>query len=239
MNVVAGIGWITQREYGCVLTALCSSYSDMGSLRSKLQGESILLYPAKSFGKYDRVSRMTCCAAALAFYDAGMSYSEDRKQDIGILGSNSDGCLSSNVEFFSDFVENGRTLGRANLFVYTLPSIPMAEAAIYYKCQGPLLYMTFPRKAIASLLRHSDKMIRRGESAAMLAVKASEDDAQCFFLRREGDVSGGSAMPLEEVAEIAERESTVAQMIESLTKLQHAENKYSIRREDPSAKQRP
>ena len=239
MNVVAGIGWITQREYGCVMTALRRSYSDMKSLRSKLQDESILLYPAKSFGKYDRVSKMTCCAAALAFYDAGMSYSEDRKQDIGILGSNSDGCLQSNVVFFRDFVENGRTLGRANLFVYTLPSIPMAEAAIYYRCQGPLLYMTFPGRPIASLLRHSDKMIRRGESAAMLAVKASEDDAQCFFLRREGHVSGGSAMALEEVAEVSEREATGAQMIESLTKRQHAENEYSLRREDPSARTRP
>ena len=152
MTAITGIGWIAETEYGCVRRQLRRPYSDMKSLRSKLQDDSVFLYPVKSFGKYDRVSQMACCVVALAFYDAEMSYSESRKQDVGILGTNSDGCLQSNLDFFEDFVRNGRTLGRANLFVYTLPSIPVAEAAIYFKCQGPLLYMTFPKAPVASML---------------------------------------------------------------------------------------
>ena len=218
MNVVAGIGWIDRRECGCVRRRLRRSYADLGSLRSTLQGESVFSYPVKGFGKYDRASQMTCCVAALAFYDAGMSYSEDRKRDIGILGTNSDGCLQSNLDFFNDFVKNGRTLGRANLFVYTLPSIPVAEAAIYFKCQGPLLYMGYSREPVASLLRQSDRMILRGETTAMVAVRASEEDAQCFILRRRDDVSTESVLALEEVIEAASRTPSPGEMIEEFAR---------------------
>jgi hypothetical protein len=219
MNVVAGIGWIDRREYGCVSRRLRKSYPDLRSLRSALQEDAVFSYPVKGFGKYDRASQMTCCVAALAFYDAGMSYSEDRKRDIGILGTNSDGCLQSNLDFFNDFVKNGRTLGRANLFVYTLPSIPVAEAAIYFKCQGPLLYMGYPRDPVASLLRQSDRMILRGETTAMVAVRASEEDAQCFILRRRDDVSTASVLALEEVIEAASRTPSPGEMIEELSRL--------------------
>jgi hypothetical protein len=191
----------------------------MASLRTDLQGESLFSYPVKGFGRFDRVSQMTCCVTALAFHDAGMPYAQERKQDIGILGTNSDGCLQSNLDYFNDFVANGRTLGRANYFVYTLPSIPMSEAAIHFQCRGPLLYMRFPRKPVASLLRQADGMILRGESTAMLAVSASEEDAQCFMMRRVDDVPGEQVFRLEKVIEVAERGLPVGEMIAALTDL--------------------
>ena len=120
---------------------------------------------------------------------------------------------------FNDFVVNGRTLGRANLFVYTLPSIPMSEAAIHFKCQGPLLYLMFPNTPAASLLRHADKMILRGESTAMLAVMANEESAQSFMIRRADDVSAKRVFQLEEVIEIAERGSSADEMITALASL--------------------
>jgi hypothetical protein len=221
MNVIAGIGWITTTEYGCVMKRLRRSYSDMGSLRSELQEGSVLSYPVKGFGKYDPVSKMTCCVSALALHDAGMSYSASQKQDIGILGTNSDGCLQSNLDFFRDFVANGRTLGRAKFFVYTLPSIPVAEAAIHFKCRGPLLYMGFPEKRVPSLLRQSDRMILRGESAAMLAVSASEKDALCFVLRGEQEAPADSVLGLDEVIDIAERTTSAEALIGPLTDLWH------------------
>jgi hypothetical protein len=219
MNVVTGIGWISETEYGCVRRRLRKGYSDIESLRTDLQGESLFSYPVKGFAKFDRVSQMTCCVAALAFHDAGMSYGQNRKQDIGILGTNLDGCLQSNLDYFNDFVENGRTLGRANYFVYTLPSIPVSEAAIHFQCQGPLLYMAFPVKSVASLLRQTDRMILRGESAAMLAVSASEEDARCFMMRGVDDVSGQRVFELEKLIDIAEGASPVDEMAGALTDL--------------------
>jgi hypothetical protein len=238
MSVIAGIGWITQREYGCVMKQLRRSYSDMGSLRSKLQDDSVFSYPAKGFGKYDLASRMTCCVSALALYDAGVSYSASRKQDIGIVGTNSDGCLQSNLDFFEDFVANGRKIGRAKFFVYTLPSIPVAEAAIYFKCRGPLLYMGFPERQVASLLRQSDRMILRGESAAMLAVNASEKDAQCFVLRQEQDVPADSVLGLDEVSDLAERRASPEELIAALTDSWREKNARGAPQADPPRKGR-
>jgi hypothetical protein len=219
MNVVSGIGWITRTEYGCVRRRLRKPYSEMTSLRGDLQADSLFSYPVKGFGKFDRISQISCCVAALAFHDAESSYAEGVKQDMGILGTNADGCLQSNLDYFNDFVENGRTLGRANHFVHTLPSIPMSQAAIHFKCQGPLLYVRFPNAPVASLLRQADRIILRGESAAMLAVMANEEDAQSFMMRRADDVSAQEVFELEEVIELAERGSPADQMIAALTDL--------------------
>jgi hypothetical protein len=195
------------------------SYSETSSLRAELQDESFFSYPVKGFGRFDRVSQMTCCVTALAFHDAGVSYARNEKQDMGILGTNSDGCLQSNLDYFRDFVANGRTLGRANYFVYTLPSIPMSEAAIHFQCRGPLLYMTFPEEPVASLLRQADRMILRGESKAMLAVSVSEEEAQCFVMRPTDEVSASRAFQLERVIEIAERGLPVDELVTALTDL--------------------
>jgi hypothetical protein len=232
MNVIAGIGWITQTEYGCVMKGLRRSYSDMGTLRAELQEGSVLSYPVKGFGKYDLVSRMTCCVSALALHDAEMSYSESRKQDVGILGTNRNGCLQSNLDFFRDFVENGRTLGRAKFFVYTLSSIPMAEAALHFNCQGPLLYMGFLERQVPSSLSQCDRMILRGESAAMLAVIASEEGARCFVVRRVEDVPRGRAFGLEEVMGAAERESSVEEMIGALADIWREKAAWSVPQAD-------
>lgn len=238
MNVIAGIGWITQKEYGCVIRQLQRSYSDMGALRAGLQEDSVLSHPMKGFGKYDLVSRMTCYASALALHDAGMSYSESRKQNIGILGTNSNGCLQSNLDFFEDFVANGRTRGRAKLFVYTLPSIPMAEAALYFNCRGPLLYMGFPVRQVPSLLSQSDRMILQGESAAMLAVIASEEDARCFVMRRAEDAPAARVLGLEEVMEVAERGASAEEMIGALAGIWREKNVCAAPQADQTKRRR-
>ena len=220
MNVVTGIGWITQREYGCLRRGVRSPYSDLRALRTDLEGQAVFTRPVKGFGRYDRVSQMTCCVTALAFHDAGMSYG-DRKQDIGILGSNAEGCLQSNLDYFKDFVSHGRTLARANYFIYTLPSSPMAEAAIHFKCQGPLLYMRFPGKPVVSLLRHADRMILRGESSGILAILASEEAGQCFMVGRRDDASGEDVFEIESVIDIAQKEPPLGGLIAALTDLKH------------------
>ena len=211
--VITGIGWITQKAYGSVIQKLRRDCTDTKSLHSRLQHESVFLYPVKNFGRFDAVSKMTCCAGALALRDAGITYSEHHKQDMGILGTNSVGCLESNVRYFKDYVETGRTLARGNLFIYTLPSSPLAEAAISFGLQGPLLYMMFQQKQIASLVLWAGKMILRGETSGMLAVKASVDEAVCFVLRRGEDVSTGRVFSLENAIAAAEKTSRLDEMI--------------------------
>jgi len=220
MVVITGIGWITQKEYGSVKGKVRRDFTGIKSLHSRLQHESVFLYPVKNFGRFDAVSKMTCCAGALALHDAGTNYSEHHKQDMGILGTNIVGCLESNVRYFRDYIETGRTLARGNLFVYTLPSSPLAEAAIAFGLQGPLLYMMFQQKQIPSLVRCAGKMILRGETQAMLAVKASGDEAVCFVIRRKEDVSTSRVLSMENAIAAAEKISRLDEMIRELTRLE-------------------
>ena len=121
MIVITGIGWIREKAYGSVMRKLRRDYTDTKSLHSRLQHESVFLYPVKNFGRFDAVSKMVCCAGALALRDAGITYPEDHKQDMGIVGTNTVGCLESNVRYFKDYVETGRNLARGTQYAINLP----------------------------------------------------------------------------------------------------------------------
>ena len=103
---------------------------------------------------------------------------------MGIIGTNDDGSLSSNIAYFKDYVESGRILARGNLFIYTLPSSPLSEAAIHFGCQGPIVYMGFQDQKVSSLLSYAAKILRNEKVSKVLAVKADEKDAVCFFLQQ-------------------------------------------------------
>jgi len=189
MIIISGIGWISKQKYGCVKRKIRKDYTDIKSLYLKLQNESVFLYPVKNFGRFDTMSKMACCAGALALYDAGIKYSGKHKQDIGIISTNTDGCLKSNMNYFKDYVQTGRKLARGNLFIYTLPSSPLAEAAIHFGFQGPLLYIMFPQKQVPSLLQYAECILSRREASTVLAMKVDEEKAVCFVLKREKDTS--------------------------------------------------
>ncbi|MDP3112796.1 MAG: beta-ketoacyl synthase N-terminal-like domain-containing protein, partial [Thermodesulfovibrionales bacterium] len=187
MNVsVLGIGWINKEEYGCVIKGMISNCRD--SSRDKaLSGKEIFSYPFKNFGRLDNISKLTCYAVALALKDAGIEYSVDQKQDTGIIGTNRKGSLQSDANYFNDYLKCGRGLARGNLFIYTLPSSPLGEAAIHFGLQGPLLYVTAADKPLQAALDTASEMILLDEAPAMLVGMAEEDEAVYFVLARNSD----------------------------------------------------
>jgi hypothetical protein len=78
--------------------------------------------------------------------------------------------------------------------------------------------MGFPKEPVASLLLESDRMILRGEAVAMVAVRASEEDAQCFILRRKDGAPAEPVLELEGVVEVAKRIPSPREMIEELAR---------------------
>jgi hypothetical protein len=213
MIAVTGIGWLNRKEYGCVIGKVEKHHEGLDSLYASFKRESLFSYPVKNFGRFDAISKMTCFSTALALKDAGISYSFKHKQDIGIFGANETGCLESNLNYFQDYISSGRILARGNLFIYTLPSIPLAEASIHFGLSGPLLHLFFNEQRIPSLLSFAGDSITGGETSSILAVSAEENDAICFVLKQEDDISPGKNIGLQNVIAAAGNTYTFDEMI--------------------------
>jgi len=213
MIAVTGIGWLTRKEYGCLISKVNELHEGFDSLYSHFKHKSYFSCPVKNFGRFDAISKMTCFSTALALKDAGISYSVKHKQEIGIFGANEAGCLESNLNYFQDYIRSGRILARGNLFVYTLPSIPLAEASIHFGLSGPLLHLFFNEKRISSLLSFAGDSIAGYETPSILAVNAEENDAICFVIKQEDDISPGKNIGLQNVIAAAEDTCTFDEMI--------------------------
>ena len=165
---VSGIGWLTETGYGSVRLGVYHQFAEGEDLRS-LAKLGIFSQPFKNFARLDAISKMTVSAVALAFKDAGIGYSAAGKQDTGIIGASREGSLDSDLLYFKDFIENGRTLSRANLFIYTLPSSAMGEAAIHFGLTGPLLFAAGADASFTAFLDMAADMVAAGETVRMLA----------------------------------------------------------------------
>jgi 3-oxoacyl-[acyl-carrier-protein] synthase II len=201
MIAVQGVGWLDATVYGQLRRQVSISYAERMTLRELGKNEGLFRYPVKNFGRFESVTQVVCCVTALALQDAGIDYAEGRRLDIGLLGTDGTGCLESNRNYFEDYVKSGRTLSRANLFIYTLPSSPLAEAAVHFGLQGPQLYMRSARAELTTLIHRAAGMIRRGEVSKMLVYRFG---AQAGFGMVLGAMGQG-VCTLEQAIEMDER----------------------------------
>ncbi len=81
--------------------------------------------------------RFAMLGATAALFDAGIPPS-DR---IALIGAGTDGSRTENLVYFQDYTEHGRDGGRGQLFVGTLPTTPLCEAAIALSLHGPAFYL--------------------------------------------------------------------------------------------------
>lgn len=179
---ILGTGWMNRESYGSERMARSVEYASRVSLRKLGKEDGLFAYPVKNMGRFDPVSRRVCYVTALALKDAGMEYSKDWRQDIGLLGTDEYGSEQANLSYFRDYVEGGRTMARANLFIYTLPSSPLAEAAVHFGLQGPLLYLRSQDGSVDSLLDTAQRMIAEGQAETMLVYELSAEIDRCFVV---------------------------------------------------------
>ncbi len=187
--VVSGAGWIQGGRCGGYrrIAARTLVSPDPGELA---RDKELFAAPPKNFARFDAVSRMACCVCALALKDAGMGAGAGGHT--GLFGTNENGCLETNAAYFKDYVQAGRILARGNLFIYTLPSSPLAEAAICFRLTGPILYWGFPGDAgrgaaLAEVAGLAANAVEEGTADSMLAMNADEQAGLCLVLRRGGE----------------------------------------------------
>ena len=182
--IVRGIGWLTPEGYGCIRSELRHTYEDGEGVHT-LPKKDIFSHPFKNFGRLDRLSRMTAAGISLALRDGSLGYAPDRKQDIGIIGTSSAGSLATDLLFFRDYLECGRKLARGGLFIYTLPSSPLGEAAIHFGLLGPLFYLAAGNASPGAVFDAAEVLLLQQEAEAMLAGVAGEDAALYCLLTKE------------------------------------------------------
>lgn len=188
MSLVAGAGWIGGGEFGCARLGRRDALPAGAGLRSLWKSAALLPAAPKNIGRFNDATLLTLYAAALALRDAGWpDGAADRPADIGLLTSSSGGCRQANIDYFRDYLAGGRTLGRGNLFIYTLPTSAAAETAIVLGLKGPMFHAEAPDRPLHGLLCLAEAMLSRREASVLLAVQSDAGQATCFVLAT-GDV---------------------------------------------------
>lgn len=201
---VQGIGWIDERGYGCVRQGIRQTWPTGADRHSLWRDRQVFVHAVRNAARFNRLTQTTCYAAALALRDAAARYEPGARQDIGLLGACGNGTLAANHEYFRDYVGCGRTLARGNLFIYTLPTSPLAEAAIHFGFQGPAFCEMIPGNALPALIETAAGIVRRGEATAMLVVLADEASGVCLVLAAPGRFGHDGLCRLEDATRQAE-----------------------------------
>jgi len=217
---ILGTGWITSKGYGTINLGEEHLFAPEETLYTVAKNGIFNRRPVKNFGRLDRLSRITLAAVSLALKDAGIDSSPDSKKDIGIVGTNDQGSQETDTAYFRDFVDNGRKLARANLFIYTLPSSPMGEAAIHFGLAGPLLYMAGAGRSLATVMVTAAEMIAGAESTLMLAGMTCGDEGIYTLL---GESKAGGKCTLDNVLKSAGVDADVEKFVTTIRSLKRGQ----------------
>lgn len=114
-------------------------FTDLNDLKKQMQNNKDLLQG--DLDDFRRAADNVRMAQLGSILCASNIKNEWTPEQTAIIGINGDGCSFNNRIFWDDFVSHGRESGRATLFVPTLPSIPVCEAAITLKIKGPVRYI--------------------------------------------------------------------------------------------------
>lgn len=215
---LCGMGWTNKEEYICVLQGQSVSFKESSSFDG-LSRKGIFSSPFKNFGRLDEASKLVCYAVALALKDAGDSYDCNLKKDMGLVGTNADGPLQSDIDYFRDYIESGRKLSRGNLFLYTLPSSPLGEAAIHFGLQGPVFYMSSGHVSLPAVLRTASEMLMLGETQSVLAGMNTEDEAAYIVLMKDPAPQQQVLCDVSEALPIIEKAGSLHEMAEVFSKM--------------------
>jgi len=182
MTATIGIGWVSAGTHGAAWRGMVGEHEDLRALYRALRDASVIPSSMANFARYDDASRRLSLAVGLALHDAGIAPCGPATLRTGLLLAGPDGAHSANVAYFRDYVAGGRKLGRGNLFIYTLPTSPGAEAAISFGLNGPLLYVGRSDEDGRPALRDAEAFVASGQADTMLCALSGPDEILCFVL---------------------------------------------------------
>lgn len=140
--------------------------------RDRLVGQGLFtLEDSADFRRAGLAVKHAILAAAKCAQVAGTAWNPN---EVTILGHDGDACLFSNPAYWQDYTAHGRNRGRGTLFVDTLSSIPICEAAIALRLHGPAGYL---HGLPPELLRHTC------HTPLLLEISATQAHAEAKLLK--------------------------------------------------------
>ena len=146
-----------------------------GLLASLLALSGLPRVSTEDFRRGDTVVRQHLLSAILSVFDADAGSGGNT----ALISHSQEGCLRQNRAYFSDYVQYGRQYGKGHLFVGTLPSTPVCEAAIALRFHGAAYYVdTLGRMEL--FWREIELLL--ADHPSVLAFHREKETLYAFFL---------------------------------------------------------
>ncbi len=168
--------------------------------------------PVKNAGRFPPHVRAAFIAAALVIEASGRTYPDGESGETAILTAGYDPTLQVNLDFFKDYLDAGRTMGRGNLFIYTLPTGAACEVSIHFGLKGPALFIEPETAPLAGALDAAESALEGGEITQVLLLW--QDCADTFCIAAGPRLPG--AKPLCSIADLRRRASVWQRPLEAV-----------------------
>ena len=180
--MIQAVAWFCEEHCGSLTREGAVTQRKSPSFSAADEVMALIGSPVKYYSRMTAEARSCLCAASLAIRAVHWPGKE-----IGLLAANEKAWRTANEEYFRDYLANGRSLGRGNLFIYTLPTSALGEVAIALKLRGPTLHIADDAQPIAGMIRHAEQMVGDGEAEGILALWSDAEAAVCLAIDgREG-----------------------------------------------------
>jgi len=174
--IISAVGWHGEDGHGCAGPDATWRHSEPMNLANAEAVTACFGHPVKYFSRLTAEARHALVAGRLALSAANFAREQ---REIALLSAGFDGQLAANLDYFADYVRHGRSLGRGNLFIYTLPTSTLGEMTIALGLTGPAYHCHDPRRPFRGLLDEAALLLAQGEAAGALAIWSAPDAAVC------------------------------------------------------------
>ncbi|SLM32816.1 Beta-ketoacyl synthase (modular protein) [Desulfamplus magnetovallimortis] len=146
-----------------------------------LRVEESILKSVKNFKKFDTYGKNLFLAAfKLITKTKGQKWEPSKT---AILVVDRDGALDANTHYFNHYLENGRSMGSPNKFIYTLPTSICAEIGICFGISGALLYMSSTESDLYSFaLNQAEDIVHTGHHDHIYLFVHDNDSIKAAFI---------------------------------------------------------
>ena len=136
-----------------------------------------------NFRRAGEKARLAMLGSVLAFSDAGLN----SDGNVAVIGWGGEESIMENRAYFADYAFNGRFLGRSQLFIGTLPTTPLCEAAICLNLHGPVFYFQSDG-GLNSVLAEAESLLSGMELKQVLLLGISSGALLALLLEQTEDL---------------------------------------------------